>query len=184
AVAAGVKSIPPNRLPEIRWTHAAYTVVGSGKTGMDSCLWLIQNGVPPSHIRWIMPRDAWLLNRANLQPGVYYFERTIGSAIDQFEAITEATSISDLFARLEERNLLMRIDKAVEPTTYRCAVVSPAELAELRRIKDIVRLGHVRAIEPTRIEMAQGSLPTDPDTIYVDCTACAVVKPPQVPVFD
>ena len=25
-----------------------------------------------------------------------YFERTIGSAIDQFEAITEATSISDL----------------------------------------------------------------------------------------
>jgi hypothetical protein len=159
-------------------------VVGSGKTGMDSCLWLIQNGVPQSRVRWIMPRDAWFLNRANLQPGVDYFERTIGSAIDQFEAITEATSISDLFARLEERNLLMRIDKAVEPTTYRCAVVSPAELAELRRIKDIVRLGRVRAIEPIRIEMAQGSLPADPDTLYVDCTACAIVKPPQVPVFD
>lgn len=151
---------------------------------MDSCLWLIQNGVPQSRVRWIMPRDAWFLNRANLQPGVDYFERTIGSAIDQFEAITEATSISDLFARLEERNLLMRIDKAVEPTTYRCAVVSPAELAELRRIKDIVRLGRVRAIEPIRIEMAQGSLPADPDTLYVDCTACAIVKPPQVPVFD
>ena len=184
AVAAGVKCIPPNRLPEIRRAHAAYTVVGSGKTGMDSCLWLIQNGVPQSRVRWIMPRDAWFLNRANLQPGVDYFERTIGSAIDQFEAITEATSISDLFARLEERNLLMQIDKAVEPTTYRCAVVSPAELAELRRIKDIVRLGRVRAIEPIRIEMAQGSLPADPDTLYVDCTACAIVKPPQVPVFD
>jgi hypothetical protein len=184
AVAAGVKCIPPNRLPEIRGAYAAYTVVGSGKTGMDSCLWLIQNGVPPSRIRWIMPRDAWLLNRANLQPGVDYFERTIGSAIDQFEAITEATSISDLFAKLEERDLLMRIDKAVDPTTYRCAVVSPAELSELRRIKDIVRLGHVRAIEPTWIELAQGSLPADPDTLYVDCSACAIVKPPRVPVFD
>lgn len=139
AVAPGIKCISPNQLPEIRHPYTAYTVVGSGKTGMDSCLWLMQNGVPPSRIRWIMPRDAWLLNRANFQPGVESFERSIGSVIGQFEAITEATSVSDLFARLEERDLLLRIDKAIEPTTYRCAIVSLAELAELRNIKDIVR---------------------------------------------
>jgi len=183
-VAPGVKFTTPNRLPDIRRPHVAYTVVGSGKTGMDTCLWLLQNGVPPSRIRWIMPRDAWLLNRANMQPGVDDFDDTIGSMIGQFEAIAEATSVSDLFTRLEERDFLMRIDKAVEPTTYRCAVVSPVELAELRRIEDIVRLGHVRAIAPTRIELDRDSLPADPDTLYVDCSASAIVPPPQVPIFD
>ena len=184
AVAPGIKCISPNQLPEIRHPYTAYTVVGSGKTGMDSCLWLIQNGVPPSRIRWIMPRDAWLLNRANFQPGVESFERSIGSVIGQFEAITEATSVSDLFARLEERDLLLRIDKAIEPTTYRCAIVSLAELAELRNIKDIVRLGHVRAIEPTRIDLDKGSVPADADTLYVDCSAGGIVPPPPLRIFE
>jgi hypothetical protein len=91
-VAADVNSIPLNRLPDIQRPHACYTLVGSGKTGMDACLWLLQNGVAPSHIRWIMPRDAWLLDRANTQPGAENLERTIGSTIGQFEAIAEATS--------------------------------------------------------------------------------------------
>lgn len=183
-MAEGVVCIPPNRLPDIGRPYAAYTVIGSGKTGMDSCLWLLQNGIPPSRIRWIMPRDAWLLNRANQQPGADDFERTIGATIATFEAIIDAASLKDLFARLEERGLLMRIDRSVEPTTYRCAVVSPAELAEMRRIGDVVRMGHVRVIEPTRIELAEGSVPADPDTLYVDCSAAAIVHPPKVPIFD
>jgi hypothetical protein len=184
AVAFGVTCIPPNQLPDIRRPYAVYTVVGSGKTGMDSCIWLLQHGVPPSRVRWIMPRDAWLLNRANMQPGAEDFDRSIAGTIGQFEAIVEATSLVDLFANLEARGLLMRIDKTVEPTTYRCAVVSPAELAELQRIKDIVRLGHLRAVAPTRIDLDQGSRAADPDTLYIDCSASAVVQPPPVPVFD
>jgi hypothetical protein len=54
--------------------------------------------------------------------------------------------MSDMFNRLEGSGQLLRISKTVEPTTYRCAVVSPGELAELRRIEDVVRLGHVRTI--------------------------------------
>ncbi len=184
AVASAVTCIPPNRLPDIRRPYTAYTVIGSGKTGMDSCLWLLQHGVSPSRIRWIMPRDAWLLNRADMQPGAEDFEHSIAATIGQFEAIAEATSLADLFAKLEARAVLMRIDKTVEPTTYRCAVVSPAELAELQRIKDIVRLGHVRAVAPTQIDLDQGSLPADPDTLYVDCSAGAIVQPPPVPIFD
>jgi hypothetical protein len=183
-IALGVKCITPNQLPEIRRPYSTFTVVGSGKTGMDTCLWLIQNGVPPSRIRWIMPRDAWLLNRTNMQPGVDSFESSIGSVIGQFEVITEATSVANLFTKLEERDLLLRVDKSVEPTTYRCAIVSPAELAELQRIKDIVRLGHVRAIEPTRIELEKGSVAADADTLYVDCSAGAIVPPPPLPVFE
>jgi NAD(P)-binding Rossmann-like domain len=183
-VASGVTCIPLNRLPEVQRPHACYTVVGSGKTGMDACLWLVQNGVVPTRIRWIMPRDAWLLDRANTQPGAENFERSVSSNIGQFEAIVEATSIPDLFARLEERGLLMRIDRAVTPSVYRCAIVSQAELEQLRRIEDIVRLGHLRSVHPTQIVLEQGALPADPDTLYIDCSAGALQMPPALPVFD
>jgi hypothetical protein len=184
AVAAGVNCVPLNLLPRISRPHAAYTVVGSGKTGMDAILWLLENGVAPTRIRWIMPRDAWLMNRANFQPGIENYERSVGSNIDQFEAIAAASSVPDLFTRLEACEQLLRIDRAVQPTTYRCAVVSQAELAQLRRIEDIVRLGHVRCVEPTRIVLDKGTVPAEHDTLYVDCSASAIVMPPALPVFD
>ncbi len=77
-VAAGVNCVLLNRLPDISRPDRAYTVVGSGQTGMDAILWLLENGVAAACIRWVMPRDAWLLNRANLQPRLENFERTIG----------------------------------------------------------------------------------------------------------
>ncbi|CAG4889410.1 NAD(P)-binding protein [Paraburkholderia saeva] len=184
AVAQGVDCIPLNGLPDIQRPYLRYTVVGSGKTGMDACLWLLQNGVPPSRIRWIMPRDAWLIDRANTQPGAENFERSMVSTIGQFEAIIEATSIADLFARLEQRGVLLRIDKTVEPGTYRCAIISQAELAQLRRIEDVVRLGHLRSVQPAQITLDRGSLPAEPDTLYVDCSASAIQMPPALPVFD
>ena len=183
-VAPGVACVPLNRLPAISRPHAGYTVIGSGKTGMDAILWLQENGVPPSRIRWIMPRDAWLLNRTNFQPGLENFERSVGSNIAQLEAIAAARSVAELFAMLEARELLLRIDEAVEPTTYRCAVVSPAELKQLRRVDDIVRLGRVRALEPTRIVLDKGSVAADPDTLYIDCSAGAIVQPPALQAFD
>jgi hypothetical protein len=184
AIASGVTCVPLNRLPEIRRPRACFTVVGSGKTGMDACLWLLQNGAAPESIRWIMPRDAWLMDRAHSQPGAENFMQTIGSGVAQFEAVAAAHSIADLFSRLEERGILLRIDKNVAPTTYRCAVVSQAELTELRRIENIVRLGRVKALEPTRIVLEQGSLAADPDTLYVDCSASAIQTPPSIPVFE
>ena len=53
-------------------------------------------------------------------------ERSMGSNLNQLQAIAEASSARDLFARLETLGLLLRIDPAVQPTTYRCAVVSQA----------------------------------------------------------
>ena len=184
SVAAGVRCIPVNGLPDIRRPHACYTVVGSGKTGMDAILWLLANQVAPASIRWVMPRDAWLLNRANFQPGIENYEASLAGIIGQFEAMAEAKSVADLFARLEARELLLRIDQDVQPTTYRCAIVSKTELAQLRRIEDVVRLGHVRGIEPTRMVLDHGSVAADPDTLYIDCSAAAIVMPPKLPVFD
>ena len=78
----------------------------------------------------------------------------------------------------------MRIDRAVTPSVYRCAIVSQAELEQLRRIEDIVRLGHLRSVHPTQIVLEQGALPADPDTLYIDCSAGALQMPPALPVFD
>lgn len=184
AIAPSVTCAPLNMLPAIERPYAGYTVVGAGKTGMDACLWLLQNGVEPKRIRWIMPRDAWMLDRANHQPGAENFERSVGSMIGQFEAIADATSISDLFEQLEARGQLLRIDKSVEPSLYRCAVVSQAELAQLRRVDNIVRLGRLRSVEPTQLTLDRGAVPADPDTLYVDCSASALRAPPALPVFD
>jgi hypothetical protein len=183
-VAAGVSCMPLNGLPGINRPHAKYTVVGSGKTGMDAILWLLENKVAPASIRWVMPRDAWLLNRANFQPGIENYEHSMDGIIGQFEARAEADSVADLFARLEERELVLRIDRDVQPTTYRCAIVSTTELAQLRRIKDVVRLGHVRRIEPTQVVLDHGSVAADSDTLYIDCSAAAIVMAPKLPVFD
>lgn len=183
-VESGVQCVPLNDLPKTRHPHPGYVVVGSGKTGIDACLWLLQNGVAPAKICWIMPNDPWLIDRVNVQPGQDSFERTIGGLTAQFEAIAAADSIPDLFAKLEAAGQLLRIDKSVAPTAYRCATVTRAELRELRRIDNIVRLGRVRAIEPTRIVLEQGSIATDPSALHIDCSASAIPSIPEMQVFD
>jgi hypothetical protein len=183
-VAPGVDCIAINELAALRRPYAHYTVVGSGKTGIDACLWLLAHGVAPSRIRWIMPRDAWFLDRANFQPGLENFERNMGYSLNQFNAIAEAATPADLFARLEAKGALLRLDPKVEPTTYRCGTVSRDELELLRGITDVVRLGRLQAIEPTRIVLDQATAPADPDTLYVDCSASAIQPLPGLPVFD
>jgi hypothetical protein len=184
AAAPGVDCIPINALATLRRPYAHYTVVGSGKTGIDACLWLLAHGVAPACIRWVMPRDAWFMDRANFQPGLENFEHNMAHSTGQFGAIAEATSPADLFARLEAMGALLRLDPTVEPTTYRCGTVSRDEIHLLRDIADVVRLGRLQAIEPTRIQLDGGALPADPDTLYIDCSAGAIQLPPGLPVFD
>jgi hypothetical protein len=115
AVDEDVRCVPVNALPSIARPHAGYTVVGSGKTGMDACLWLLENGVAPSRIRWIMPRDAWVLDRGNFQPGIENFEPYMKDAIALFDAIRQAASMDDLLARLEACGQLMASTRACSP---------------------------------------------------------------------
>ncbi|MFI5612744.1 NAD(P)-binding protein [Amycolatopsis sp. NPDC051903] len=185
SVMSQVQLIPINGLPSLRRRHPCYTVVGAGKTGMDACLWLLANGVEPGRIRWIRPRDPWVMDRAGLQPFAENFERVMRSSINGFRAIAEATSPRNLFALLESYGVLMRFDSEVEPTAYRAAVLSRGELAQLQRIEDVVRLGHVTTIETNRIVLDDGTVEADPDTLYVDCSAAALHQPPpDLAVFE
>jgi NAD(P)-binding Rossmann-like domain len=183
-LAAGVRCVPLNELPNIKTPHAAYVVVGAGKTGIDACLWLLEHGVAPASIRWIMPRDAWLLDRSKLQPNEEFFVNTFGSVARQLESIIAAHDVADLFQRLAAAGDLLRIDEHITPTMYCCATVTRAELEQLRRIEGVVRLGRLRAVETTRMELDQGSIPLLPDTLIVDCSASAIPRKPAVPIWN
>ncbi|MFF8370093.1 NAD(P)-binding protein [Streptomyces lydicus] len=179
-VASGVRLITPNQLPALQEQPSHYTVVGAGKTGIDACLWLLSRGTDPSDITWIMPRDSWLLDRAHWQPG------DSGGEADaaRFEAVAGADTVQELFARLEDSGLLLRLSPDIEPTAFRCATVARAELEQLRRIDDVVRHGRVKRIDETSIELDEITLPAQAGTLYIDCTADGLERRPKVPVFD
>ncbi|MCV7409156.1 hypothetical protein AWC05_01140 [Mycobacterium florentinum] len=182
-VAPGIDCVPPNDLPG-RGAHERYVVVGAGKTGIDTCLWLLGHGVAPDRLTWIMPRDSWLLDRAMMQPGETFADRIKAGFIAQLRAIRDATSPDDLFARLEDAGTLLRIDAAVPPTMYRCATVTQAELGQLRRIGDVVRKGHLLAIENDKMILEGGDVAMDGRALYIDCTADGAEKRPATAIFE
>ncbi len=183
-VADGVQFMPLNDLVTLQKPPSDYVVIGGGKTGMDACLWLLAQGVEPDLIRWIMPRDGWLLDRRNTQSSEAFFGDAMGAQATQFEAIAASESIDDLFRRLEETGILLRIDPNVTPQMFHGATISQAELAELRRIKNIVRLGRVSAVDLGRITLEQGELETGADTLHIDCSASAITNLVTKPIFE
>ena len=173
-IAAGVKFMPLNDLPKLKEPADMFNVIGGGKTGIDALLWLLEMGVHPDKIQWVVSRDAWLLDRQNTQPSFEFFVSTMGAQAAQFESIANAESVEDMFDRLEESGYFVRIDKNTRPQMFHGATISQAELTALRQLKNIVRLGHVTKIEPDLITLKQGTVPTTPDTVHIDCSASAL----------
>jgi len=183
SVAPGVRCISPNQLPKAAGPRDSYVIVGAGKTAMDVGLWLLERDISPDRIRWIVPRDFWFLNRANIQPGEEFFLQSFGSVAKQFEAVASAISISDLFDRLEASEQLLRLDRDVRPTAYRCAVMSKDELVQLRRIKNIVRMGHVQDVQKERIVLESGEIALNVHDLVIDCTASGISRRPSTPIW-
>ena len=77
----------------------------------------------------------------------------------------------------------MRVDQSVEPTMYRCAILSRFELSRLREVTDVVRLGYVQSIAPGRMTLDRGVVETAADTLYVDCTGDGIGQKPPTPVY-
>ena len=188
-VADGVRVLAPSALPGL-WhglqgaaLPRRFVVLGAGKTAMDACIWLIQSGAHPDSITWVVPRDAWLVNRVSTQTGAEFFHEAIGGQADQMEAFATATSTDDLFARLEACGALLRIDPTRTPTMFHFATVTPAEVEVLRRLRNVVRMGRVQAVGADHMVLAQGRVMVAPDTLFIDCTASAVEPRALQPVF-
>jgi hypothetical protein len=183
AVAPGMKVIPPNALPGTTRVPSGFTVIGAGKTAMDSVVWLLDHGAAPDSIRWIRPRDAWLSDRSCLQP-LDLAVQAIACVARTTEAAAQARDMADLFRRLQEVGLFAALDPDVAPGTFRGAQTSKLERDKMRRVTEVVRAGYVTAITPERIEMQEGSIPTDPEHLHIDCTANALTRRPTRPVFE
>jgi hypothetical protein len=183
--AEGVACIPPNDLTRLASNYRHFTVLGAGKTGIDSALWLLSNGVAPEAIAWVVPRDPWMLNRVDSQPGQEFFGQVVGGMATQYEIAAAASSIRDLCERMEAAGRWLRLDRGVWPSMFHAAIVSVAELNQLRRIPNVIRMGRVQRINPDRIVLDGGESLRDSGTLYIDCTARALAHNVnnQTPVF-
>lgn len=181
-IATDVNCFPLNELPRQANATTRYAIIGAGKTGMDACLWLLRNEVDPDRITWVMPRDSWMLDRANIQPG-----QLAGQAASiftsQLRIAAESESLEDLFEKVNELGALLRFDDAVAPTMYRCATVTTQELEQLHRIKDIVRKGRVKSLTADAMLMDEGSVKLEGETLFVDCSADGLERRPVKNVF-
>jgi hypothetical protein len=189
AVADGVRVVAPNVLPQLWQQRAGQTVpqqfciLGAGKTAMDAAVWLLRNGAAPEAIQWVMPRDSWIQNRLHTQPGLEFFNDSIGGEADKMAAFAQAQSIDELFLRLESLGQMLRIDPSQIPSMFHYATISTGEVELLRTITRVIRKGRVQTLEQDAMVLDHGRVDMDPNTLYVDCTASAIKPSPNAPVF-
>ncbi len=182
SVDPGATLMPLNNLPEVTTPPSGYTIIGGGKTGIDACLWLLEQGVPSDKIRWVASRDGYLLNRRYTQTSAEYYVGSITNVANMFEAVAASTSKADMFDRLVECGYFLQLDPDHRPTMFHAPTISETELDALRTLP-IVRMGRVKHIGLHEIEMTDGTIPTDPDHIHVDCSASPLKDIRAKPVF-
>ncbi|HEX5614980.1 MAG TPA: NAD(P)-binding protein [Acidimicrobiia bacterium] len=179
-VAPGAACVPVGELTKLARPAAGYVIVGGGKTALDAICWLLDRGTDPDAITWIRPRDSWLLNRAYFQPGT---TKAFEGVVMELEAIVESRSVEEVFERLEASEVVYRTDRSVVPTMMRGSTLSAGELEQLQRVENVVRLGHVRRIEPEQIVLEGGAVPTTPGHLHVHCAAAGLSDSPPRPIF-
>ena len=183
AVDDGVRLVSPNDLVDLAEPASGYTVIGAGKTAMDTCGWLLDAGVPADRIRWVRCRDGWFFDRAFMQP-----LELVGSYMEMqahwVTAAAAADSGQDFAHRLEAAGVLTRIDPTVEPRAFRGATISQGEVEQLRSIEGVIRCGRVQRIAADRITFEHDELVTDRRQVHVDCTAAGVRPTVQRPIFE
>jgi hypothetical protein len=176
-----VAFIPVNGLVKTAEPVGGYVILGAGKTGMDACVWLLEQGVDPGRITWVKPREPWTLDRGAYQPLDKVGQFLIAYA-DTVEASALATSVPELFERLEACGGLVRLDKGVAATMFRAPFLSEYERGKLRSIEHVVRQGRIRHLRANGMVMVDGTdVPVAAGALFVDCTAEGLQRPPCAP---
>lgn len=179
-VVDGAHVVPVSSLPDLEDPPSQYVVIGSGKTATDAIVWLRGEGVDPDEIRWVRPRDPWMLDRARIQPDPVVY---LGMFADLMGRAATAPSLPDLFLGLEEDGTMLRIDRSVMPTMAKTPTLGRWELDLLREVEHVVRLGHVRAAREDRLELDDGTVRLPPGAVVVNCAADGLKNPPLVPIW-
>lgn len=179
-IADGVDVVAINELARLTVAPSRYVIVGSGKTATDGIIWLLLNGVPPDRIAWVRPRDPWMLNRAVVQPDPAV---ALELAADTMAAAASAESLDDMFLRLEDAGVMLRIDRNVIPTMAKTPTLAAWELDLLRTIENVVRLGKIERVTRREIVLDGGSVSLPRGALIVHCAASGLQYPPLVPIW-
>ena len=97
--------------------------------------------------------------------------------------LAEAASPDDMFRRLEDAGVMLRIDRSMTPTMAKTPTLAQWELDQLRTIERVVRLGHLQRVEPTRLVFGQGEVAIAKDAVIVHCAASGLQYRPLVPIW-
>ncbi|HEY7225052.1 MAG TPA: NAD(P)-binding protein [Micromonosporaceae bacterium] len=179
AVGDGARVIPVGELPDAG-SAPRYVVAGSGKTATDTVVWLLRHGVAADAVDWIRPREPWMFNRAAIQPDPAVF---LATAAATMEAAAGASSVDDMFLRLEAAGVLLRIDRSIAPTMAKTPTLATWELDLLRNVRHVIRLGHITGVERGRVACTEGDLAVPADTLVAHCAAPGLRYPPPVPIW-
>jgi hypothetical protein len=78
---------------------------------------------------------------------------------------------------------MLRIDRTVTPTMAKTPTLARWELDRLRAIEDVVRLGHLRRVEATRLVLTEGEHAVAKDAVVVHCAAPGLQYRQLVPIW-
>jgi len=190
-IGEGTRFAIPGDLPGL-WKQAAdlpehFIILGAGKTAMDTGVWLLEAGVAPDRIGWVRPRDSWMFNRKFLQPAEQHLEELVSFQTIQMQVAAESQDGDEMFAKLGEKGLMLRIDPETKPSMFHFAVISEGEVEMLRGITEVYRQGRVTRIEPGAMHFGDEVVDVPDSTLFIDCTASAVpfeARNNQRPFFD
>ena len=173
-----------DQLVDVREPSTGYTIIGGGKTGSDACTWLLGQGVDPDRIRWVRARDAWMWNRAQVQP-----LDLVTDTVDGLSRVGRGVS------RRGHRRRSVRAARIARPTAP----------ARSRGLADHVPRGHVdprrargpafhraassdsgtsRPSTPTRSSSKGARSRATAGQLFVDCSAAGLGKAPARPIFE
>lgn len=107
----------------------------------------------------------------------------LGLAADTMTAAADAESLDDFFLRLEASGVMLRVDRDHTPTMAKTPTVGQWELELLRSVEHVVRLGHIRQVTRTEIELDHGTVPLATGALVVHCAASGLGYPPRVPLW-
>jgi hypothetical protein len=188
-----VDVVPANKLTEIEECHPSFVVIGAGRTGMDAVLVLLNMGVSPSMVQWVVPRDMWCFCHEAMLPDRF------SDTMITFQGVLEtATSNKDMLTTLEQAGIFCRVHddanapfncsrhpcgrKNMEDMAFHGTQVTKEELRLLRQVTNIIRLGHVKAIHADQMVLDKGTVPQVLDTLYIDCTSSWASRDAYKPV--
>ena len=165
-----------NRIKKKQDSGKKYIVLGAGKTGMDTVVYLQRTmRVKPENVYWVISNDVWMISRESGSGPWEWPKALLKHNQDKNKASLD----------LEAKGGFVRLDKSIQPTKFRFPVIGKDELALLRKVpkENVLRRGRVSSITTDKstsnvfIGFADGrdpwkmSAPIDDDLVFLHC-AC------------